>query len=73
MSRQLRHRTIVETGGLLLTPLPGAMALKLGSVAKPFFGVVPAIVDEKGNILKGAAQRGQGWRARGPGGVLKTC
>jgi acetyl-CoA synthetase len=45
-----------ETGGLLLTPLPGAMALKPGSVAKPFFGVVPAIVDEKGNILEGAAQ-----------------
>ena len=45
-----------ETGGLLLTPLPGAMALKPGSVAKPFFGVVPAIVDEKGNILQGEAQ-----------------
>jgi acetyl-CoA synthetase len=45
-----------ETGGLLLTPLPGAMALKPGSVAKPFFGVVPAIVDEKGNMLYGAAQ-----------------
>ncbi len=45
-----------ETGGLLLTPLPGAMALKPGSVAKPFFGVVPAIVDEKGNILEGEAQ-----------------
>jgi len=45
-----------ETGGLLLTPLPGAMTLKPGSVAKPFFGVVPAIVDEKGNILEGAAQ-----------------
>ena len=45
-----------ETGGLLITPLPGAMPLKPGSVAKPFFGVVPAIVDEKGNILDGAAQ-----------------
>lgn len=45
-----------ETGGLLLTPLPGAMALKPGSVAKPFFGVIPAIVDEKGNILEGEAQ-----------------
>ncbi|MGZ8374230.1 MAG: acetate--CoA ligase [Nitrospira sp.] len=45
-----------ETGGLLLTPLPGAMALKPGSVAKPFFGVVPAIVDEKGNVLEGVAQ-----------------
>jgi acetyl-CoA synthetase len=45
-----------ETGGLLLTPLPGAMPLKPGSVARPFFGVVPAIVDENGNILEGAAQ-----------------
>ena len=45
-----------ETGGLLLTPLPGAMPLKPGSVAKPFFGVVPALVDEQGRILAGAAQ-----------------
>jgi len=45
-----------ETGGLLLTPLPGAMPLKPGSVAKPFFGVVPALVDEKGAILEGEAQ-----------------
>ena len=45
-----------ETGGLLLTPLPGAMALKPGSVATPFFGVAPAIVDGKGNLLEGAAQ-----------------
>jgi acetyl-CoA synthetase len=45
-----------ETGGLLLTPLPGATPLKPGSVAKPFFGVVPALVDEKGNILEGEAQ-----------------
>ena len=45
-----------ETGGLLLTPLPGAMPLKPGSVAKPFFGVVPAIVDEKGAILEGEAR-----------------
>ena len=45
-----------ETGGLLLTPLAGAMPLKPGSVAKPFFGVVPAIVDEKGTILEGEAQ-----------------
>ena len=44
-----------ETGGLLLTPLPGAMPLKPGSVAKPFFGVVLVLVDEKGTILEGAA------------------
>ena len=45
-----------ETGGLLLTPLPGAMPLKPGSVAKPFFGVAPALVDEQGNVLDGEAE-----------------
>ena len=45
-----------ETGGLLLTPLPGAMPLKPGSVAMPFFGVAPALVDEQGKILDGEAE-----------------
>jgi acetyl-CoA synthetase len=40
-----------ETGGIMLTPLPGAMALKPGSAAKPFFGIQPAIFDNKGNEL----------------------
>jgi len=44
-----------ETGGILITPLPGAIALKPGSATKPFFGVKPALVDEKGTILEGAA------------------
>ena len=43
-----------ETGGILISPLPGATALKPGSATKPFFGVVPALVDEQGNILEGA-------------------
>ena len=43
-----------ETGGILITPLPGATDLKPGSATKPFFGVVPALVDEEGNILEGA-------------------
>jgi acetyl-CoA synthetase len=43
-----------ETGGILITPLPGATRLKPGSATRPFFGVVPAIVDEKGNVLEGA-------------------
>ena len=43
-----------ETGGILITPLPGATALKPGSATKPFFGVVPALVDEKGNLIEGA-------------------
>jgi acetyl-CoA synthetase len=44
-----------ETGGILITPLPGATRLKPGSATRPFFGVKPALVDEKGNILEGAA------------------
>jgi acetyl-CoA synthetase len=44
-----------ETGGILITPLPGATDLKPGSATNPFFGVDPALVDEKGNPLSGAA------------------
>jgi len=43
-----------ETGGILISPLPGATDLKPGSATKPFFGVVPALVDEQGKILEGA-------------------
>jgi acetyl-CoA synthetase len=45
-----------ETGGILITPLPGATPLKPGSATRPFFGIVPAIVDNEGNILEGAAE-----------------
>ena len=45
-----------ETGGILITPLPGATALKPGSATRPFFGIEPAIVDADGNLLEGAAQ-----------------
>jgi len=45
-----------ETGSVLITPLPGATDLKPGSATKPFFGVVPALVDDKGNILEGATE-----------------
>ncbi len=44
-----------ETGGILITSLPGATTLKPGSATRPFFGVQPAIVDDKGTILEGAA------------------
>jgi len=40
-----------ETGGIMLTPLPGVQATKPGSCTRPFFGVDPAIVDEQGNEL----------------------
>jgi acetyl-CoA synthetase len=43
-----------ETGGILITPLPGATALKPGSATRPFFGIVPAIVDAAGKVLEGA-------------------
>ena len=42
-----------ETGGILITPLPGATALKPGSATRPFFGVVPEIVDADGKVLEG--------------------
>ncbi len=45
-----------ETGGILITPLPGATALKPGSATRPFFGVKPAIVDGEGKELEGAAE-----------------
>jgi acetyl-CoA synthetase len=44
-----------ETGGILITPLPGAIALKPGSATLPFFGVKPALVDADGKLLEGAA------------------
>ncbi|MFZ0722679.1 MAG: AMP-binding protein, partial [Xanthobacteraceae bacterium] len=44
-----------ETGGILITPLPGATPLKPGSATTPFFGIVPQIVDAEGKVLDGAA------------------
>lgn len=45
-----------ETGGILITPLPGATALKPGSATRPFFGVRPVIVDGEGNTREGATE-----------------
>jgi acetyl-CoA synthetase len=45
-----------ETGGILISPLPGATALKPGSATKPFFGVMPQIVDANGVVLEGACE-----------------
>jgi acetyl-CoA synthetase len=44
-----------ETGGIMITPLPGATALKPGSATRPFFGVQPQLVDNDGKVLEGAA------------------
>ena len=54
-----------ETGGILISPQTGAMNLKPGSATKPFYGIKPVIVDEKGNVLKGECEGrlciGQSW------------
>nr|VFK17595.1 MAG: acetyl-CoA synthetase [Candidatus Kentron sp. LFY] len=47
-----------ETGGILITPLPGATKLKPGSATRPFFGIVPELVDAEGNVLEGETQGG---------------
>jgi len=45
-----------ETGGILITPLPGASAMKPGAATRPFFGVQPALVDAAGNELEGVVE-----------------
>ncbi len=45
-----------ETGGILITPLPGAIALKPGSASLPFFGIKPDIMDNAGQLREGAAE-----------------
>ena len=45
-----------ETGGIMITSLPGAVAMKPGAAGKPFFGVEPALFDKDGNTLKGENQ-----------------
>ena len=45
-----------ETGGIMITALPGAIAQKPGSASKPFFGIQPQIVDAQGNVQEGAAE-----------------
>ncbi|EHI48249.1 acetate--CoA ligase [SAR116 cluster alpha proteobacterium HIMB100] len=45
-----------ETGGILITPLPGATTTKPGSATLPFFGIEPVLVDNENNVLTGAAE-----------------
>ena len=56
-----------ETGGILITPLPGATPLKAGSATLPFFGIVPAIVDAQGQVLEGACSGNLVLRTSWPG------
>jgi len=60
-----------ETGGILISPQPGAIDLKPGSATKPFYGIKPVIVDEKGNTLKGAC-RGRLCMAQSWPGQMRT-
>jgi acetyl-CoA synthetase len=60
-----------ETGGILITPLPGAIAQKPGSATKPFFGVRPVIVDGEGRELSGATE-GNLCIADGWPGMMRT-
>ncbi len=52
----LSDRWQTETGAHMITPLPGATPLKPGSATKPFFGVVPAVLNEQGKELEGPAE-----------------
>ncbi|WP_111894995.1 acetate--CoA ligase [Acinetobacter sp. MB5] len=45
-----------ETGGMMITPLPGATALKPGSATRPFYGIQPALVDTEGHEIEGAGE-----------------
>jgi acetyl-CoA synthetase len=47
-----------ETGGIMISPIPGAIPTKPGSATLPFFGIKPALVDEKGNVIEGNDVRG---------------
>ncbi|HEU0216710.1 MAG TPA: acetyl-coenzyme A synthetase, partial [Stellaceae bacterium] len=60
-----------ETGGILITPLPGATPLKPGSATRPFFGIEPVIVDGEGNRLEGPCE-GNLCLARSWPGMMRT-
>ncbi|NVK18555.1 MAG: acetate--CoA ligase [Methylocystaceae bacterium] len=61
-----------ETGGILITPLPGATDLKPGSATRPFFGVQPELVDNDGNVLEGATDGNLCMTDSWPG-MMRTC
>jgi acetyl-CoA synthetase len=61
-----------ETGGILITPLPGATPTKPGSATLPFFGIEPVIVDEQGTVLEGNDVSGHLYLARAWPGIART-
>ncbi len=60
-----------ETGGILITPLPGAIPTKPGSATLPFFGVLPCIIDEQGRVVEGPTS-GALFLARPWPGIMRT-
>ncbi len=60
-----------ETGGILITPLPGSHPLKPGSATLPYFGCQPVMVDEKGNVMQGAGSGILTIKAPWPG-IMRT-
>ncbi len=61
-----------ETGGIMITPLPGAIATKPGSATLPFFGIEPLLVDEEGNEVEGNDVRGNLCIRRHWPGIART-
>jgi acetyl-CoA synthetase len=61
-----------ETGGFMITPLPGAIELKAGSATRPFFGVQPVLVDNEGTPLEGATEGNLAIADSWPG-QARTC
>ncbi len=58
-----------ETGGIMITPLPGAIALKPGSATRPFFGVNPVLLDEKGHEIEGPGSGNLAIKGSWPGQI----
>ena len=61
-----------ETGGILITPLPGVTPTKPGSATLPFFGIVPEIIDDDGNVLEGNGVEGNLAMQRPWPGMMRT-
>ena len=61
-----------ETGGILMTPLPGATPLKPGSATLPFFGIEPVVLDEEGNEVEGNPARGYLCMKTAWPGIMRT-
>ena len=61
-----------ETGGIMITPLPGFTETKPGSATRPFFGILPELVDDDGNILEGNSVEGNLVMQRPWPGMMRT-